>query len=111
MVTQVDEQQAAVIAYTVHPARKASGFTYIIRPQLSAGMASITMHSVLSGNLVNHKIQKLVDLVKRSSGWKRHVSLLKSSKSVTLALFLADISRVSSTYVVFARLWLRPFGS
>ena len=48
MVAQIDEQQTAMVADAMHPARKTGGLTDIAFAQLRAVMAAITMHTVLS---------------------------------------------------------------
>jgi hypothetical protein len=50
MVAQVDEQQIAVIALALHPARKPGRLADMVRPQLAAGMGSVDgRHHVLPG--------------------------------------------------------------
>ena len=44
MVAQVDEQDAAMVADAVHPARQANGFALVGLGQVGAGMAAIGMH-------------------------------------------------------------------
>ena len=44
VVAQVDEQQPAMVADAVHPARKADGGADVGFPQLGAGMAAVSMH-------------------------------------------------------------------
>jgi hypothetical protein len=44
VVAQVDEQQAAVVAYAMDPAGKADGLADIGLPQLSAGVAAVAVH-------------------------------------------------------------------
>ena len=44
VVAQVDEQQPAMVADAVHPARNADGGADVGFPQLGAGMAAVTVH-------------------------------------------------------------------
>ncbi|ODN68881.1 hypothetical protein A6302_03806 [Methylobrevis pamukkalensis] len=50
VVAQVDEQQAAMVAHAVHPARQAHGRARVAVPQFSAGVAPIAMHGGRSGS-------------------------------------------------------------
>jgi hypothetical protein len=44
MVPQVDEQEAAEVAFTVNPAGKADGIADVTRAQLAASMRPVSMH-------------------------------------------------------------------
>jgi hypothetical protein len=54
MVTQVDEQQSAVVTLAVNPARKAGLRTGVAGAQGTAGMGAIDMHETAN------KIRKFV---------------------------------------------------
>ena len=44
IVAKVDEQEPAMVALAVHPARKTHGLAGVIRPQLAASMGAIDVH-------------------------------------------------------------------
>jgi len=44
MVAEVDEQQPAVIAHAMHPARQADGLANVFFAKLAASMAAIKVH-------------------------------------------------------------------
>ena len=48
VVAQIDEQQAAVVADAMHPARQARGLFDICFAQFAAGMGPVGVHFVLS---------------------------------------------------------------
>ncbi len=50
MVPEVDEQQPAVIADAVHPAREADGRPHILGAKRAAGMAAIAVHDAADSN-------------------------------------------------------------
>ena len=52
MVAQVDEQQAAMVAHAMHPAREADIGADIRLTEGGAGVAAVTVHGLLSGDLV-----------------------------------------------------------
>ncbi len=52
MVAQIDEQQAAMIAFTVNPARQANGLVFVRQAKLATGMRAIGMHDVKSRKLL-----------------------------------------------------------
>ena len=47
MIAQIDEQQAAVVTHTVHPAGEANGFADLARAQGAACVASVNMHEAI----------------------------------------------------------------
>ncbi|CAK0753185.1 hypothetical protein WCLP8_2410010 [uncultured Gammaproteobacteria bacterium] len=46
MVAQIDEQQAAVVAFTVHPAGQADGLASMVGAQRAAGMGAVGVHGL-----------------------------------------------------------------
>ena len=49
MVAQVDEEQPAMVADAMDPARQADGLPDFRFPQLCAGVAAVTVHVLFSG--------------------------------------------------------------
>ena len=51
MVAQVDEQQAAMVADAVAPAREADGFADVLFAERAACMAAVAMHRIVNARI------------------------------------------------------------
>ncbi len=74
VVAQVDEQQAAMVAHAMHPARQANGGADVALSQLGTGMAAVTMHCHwvksgcwVAGRSLPARLENLRE--KRMRGW------------------------------------------
>ena len=70
VVAQVDEQQAAMVAHAVHPARQADGLADVGLAQVRAGVAAVAMHGhVLVRALVGAGNARPARKFARKSAW------------------------------------------